>query len=173
MHANQRSNQLSHVFGLALGLHAVTAGGTRTESLAEAQPCSLASTAQLYISVCRLRPMRQMLLWGAGWGHVPRKDETQLGMLTEAPCGRSQPSPSPSHPMPRVRDHPGVACWGSWGWGSGRTARPVALLCLQTGAELPAGPRALRSALLTLQRSPASIHQEEQKPRVVAGGNVV
>lgn len=49
----------------------------------------------------------------------------------------------------------------------------MALFCVQTGAELPAGPRALRSALLTLQRSPASIHQEEQKPREVAGGNVV
>lgn len=110
VHANQRSNQLSRVFGLALGLHAVTAGGTRKESLAEAQPSSLASAAQLYINVCRL--MGRMLLWGAGWGHVPRQSETQLGMLTEAPCGRSQPSPALSHPMPHVGDHPGVACWG-------------------------------------------------------------
>lgn len=139
-------------------------------------------------------PWRRAQLQGAECGGVPQRGESQLGMLAgslgQVPAFSIPISPNAKHGIGDHLERPsngsdccwGVkAAWGSkgrWGWRQweGRAAHPLALPCPQTGTELSARTRppfALRSALLTLSRSPASLDQEEQKPQIVAGGNVV
>lgn len=106
------------------------------------------------------------------------------GSLGQVPAFSIPVSPDAKH---GTGDHPEPpnsmwdCCWGvkaargvrgAMGMeaAGGKGSTPPALPCPQGSPPGPVPPFALRSALVTRSRSPASLDQEEQKPQVVCGG---